>query len=447
MAIFDYEGYGAGATGGAGGTVYTVSTWADMKTRLEQSGARIIRFSGDITATSQANITNDNFTLEVLEGKYGQIITDGTLINSPIKVACDNFIISRIASRRDPSSTTNSVGDCINFNGASNGMITRCSLFWGNDECVDVWDESHDLTFQWCIIAEPLKDPYSTGSTALGMLIGSPTNKSYNVSIHHNLFAHYTSRGPRLADADSCEVICNVMYDSANHPTQAASTATNCDFVKNYKVVGPNDGSSYVLQIDSTDTYYTGNDSTDVLDNEASGSSQASVASRQNAPSVTVTEEATAQAAYAVVLANAGTGDVTDQRIIQEVINRNGTIIDQPEDAGGWDDITNELSFKITSLKTSVATPESQVAIVEFYDAGSLVHTDSLDFIIDFTNTKWTAFRYWLNKFVGNNASLLVAPETNKVDTNLSTDTDNPNGWLDDEGMLAMQGDRLNQES
>jgi len=445
MAIFDFEGYGAGATGGEGGTVYTVSTWADMKTRLEQSGARIIRFSGDITATSQANITNDNFTLEVLPGLFGQIITDGTLIDSPIKVACDNFIIRRVASRRDPSSTQNSTGDCINFNGASNGMITQCSFYWGNDECVDVWASSSNLTFQWCVIAEPLADPYATGSTALGFLVG---NNSSNVSIHHCLIAHYTTRGPRFVDVDSCEAVCNVMYNISNHPGQSASTATNIDFVKCYKVVGPDDGSSYVLQVDSTDTYYTGNDSTDVGDTEVSGSSQSSEASRQNSPSTPVTEEATAQDAYLVVIANAGTGDITDQRIIQDVVNRTGAIIDQPEDAGGWDDISNDLSFKLTSVETTTDfAVECTNFRVAFYEAGTLVHTH--DFFVRYADDSdpWANIRGTINRFIARNPSLVTGSETSSLDDDTATDTDDPFGYLADEGIIAMQGERLNQVS
>lgn len=451
MGIFDFEGFGASVTGGAGGTVYTPSTWADMKTALEASGTRIIRFSGDITATSQANVSNDNFTLEVPEGQYGQIITDGTIQTSSIRITCNNFIIRRVAFRNDPSSTTNSTGDCLNLNGATNGMITRCSFFWSNDEELDFWDETHDITVQWCIFAEPLDDPYTTTPHAFCFLIGSPTNQSYNISVHHNLFASYRSRGPRFADADTSENICNVMYNSIGHATDTDAVSTNVDLVKNLKVPGPDDSNSYVLQISSMDSYYSGNDSTDAAETEVSGSSQASVGARQNSPATPVTEESDAFEVRLVVLANAGTGDVSDQRIIQDVINGTGAVIDQPEDAadGGWQDLSNDLSFNITSIETTVGTPEMAVVTADFYEAGTKVHTEDFRFMLDSTNTKWTAFRAMLDRFIAANSSgLLTGSTTTRTDA-ISTDTDDPDGWLADDGMIAMTsgGGRLMQTS
>jgi len=239
------------------------------------------------------------------------------------------------------------------------------------------------------------------------------------------------------------------MYNQSNHPTQAASTATNIDMIKNYKKWGPvNSGFAYVLQIDTTDCYYTGNDSSEAGDSEASGSSQSSVMSRQNLPSTPVTEEATAQDAYLVVIANAGTGDITDQRIIQDVVNGTGAIIDQPEDAGGWDDISNDLSFKITSVETTTAfAVECTKSRVEFYEAGTLVHTH--DFFVRYADDSdpWANIRGTINRFIARNPSLVTGSETSSLDDDTATDTDDPFGYLADEGIIALQGDRLNQVS
>jgi len=91
-----------------------------------------------------------------------------------------------------------------------NVVLDHNSFSWATDEVVEIWFDAHDITLSWNIIAEGLHNANNmSGPAGRGMLVG---RDSYNISIHHNLFAHNFQRNPSIANKGTNDVVNNVIY-------------------------------------------------------------------------------------------------------------------------------------------------------------------------------------------------------------------------------------------
>jgi hypothetical protein len=128
---------------------------------------------------------------------------------------------------------------------ATDVILDHCSLSWGHDACIDIWNTDR-VTVQWCIVSEGLLS-HSTGS-----LIRNTSDRSPgHVTLHHNLWAHNHSRSPWAQDNVNVEIINNVMYNWQSFATytgsynQSGSSTSFIGNVKanvsgNYYISGPN---------------------------------------------------------------------------------------------------------------------------------------------------------------------------------------------------------------
>src|SRR6185436_10943039 len=96
----------------------------------------------------------------------------------------------------------------------------------------------HAVTIQWSIISEGLhhsihvdEGASDVDSHSMGMLLGQA---GYNVTIHHNLFAHNWGRNPRVSGIDRLEIVNNLIYGWDNAAVEFSDDRSTVQIVNNY---------------------------------------------------------------------------------------------------------------------------------------------------------------------------------------------------------------------
>lgn len=350
------EGYGRLATGGRGGQVIKVSNLNDsgsgsLRAAVEASGPRIVVFEtgGTITLNSTLEIDNGDITIA------GQTAPgDGIVIRRyPLRVNADNVIIRgiRVWLGEDVRSDNDAaaIGPRVH-----NLIIDHSVILWGIDENIGLngaYGEISDVTISWSIIAEGLQNSvHSEGAHSRGSLNRGASNISYI----KNVFAHNHTRNPRFArDNVTGEIINNLVYNFGSEAMQSAGD-NQTSWIGNHIIGGTNSGRGNGLEADSpssnTQIYVENNIGPGRSSNSESewaivscdgcGSDNGESAYRAMSPPVPLSGaiELPVESVQDTVLAYVGAfpRDVHTQRIIDDVRNNSGAIIDSPEDVGGY---------------------------------------------------------------------------------------------------------------
>lgn len=332
------EGAGAYSVGGRGGQVIKVVNLNDdgqgsLRQAVTTAGPRIIVFevSGNIILRSRLSIKEPFITIA------GQTAPgDGiALVGEQVTVDTHDVIIRYLRFRA--TDLADKEVDALNDGyGHYKSIIDHCSISWGIDETLSCY-RGHDITIQWCMITESFYNSiHSKGYHGYGGIWGGT-----NVSCHHNLIAHHSSRTPRFAADSSIDHRNNVVYNWGFNSAYGGERS-NMNIVNNYYKYGPATQSSKwhrIFQASDADSkaYVDGNyvygSSTITNDNWAGGvqyhaSGNATEATlRVYSPFVSAAVTTTsAQQAYADVLAGAGPSypglDAIDSRIMDEVKTR-----------------------------------------------------------------------------------------------------------------------------
>jgi hypothetical protein len=243
--------------------------------------------------------------------------------------------------------------------GNKNLIIDHCSISWSSDEACTVY-RGDSVTLQWNFITEPLNYSYhfETGDADFERHGYGGIWGSRHGSFHHNLFAHCQSRNPRFAGSstypagvfETCDFHNNVIYNWGLY-TVYGGEGGRYNLVNNYYKYGPStgNGTKYrIVNIDSSATlayaqyYLSGNyvdgSPTNTANNwlgvamkigKLADTGKSQVAVPFVLPALS-TEPAAA--AYLSVLEKGGAilplRDTLDQRIVENVRNRTGRIID-----------------------------------------------------------------------------------------------------------------------
>ena len=370
-------------------TIYVVNTLSDanvvgtLRYAATHVGplSRIIIFkvAGTIHLTSALKFSVANTTIAG-QTAPGQGIC---LADYPVQVNANNVIVRYIRFRmgdknQNPTGTfTVGSGNDDAFDDASHNhnhiIIDHCTMSWSDDEACTFYG-GDSLTLQWNIISEPLNYSYHLESGDLdyehhgyGGIWGGQ-----HASFHHNLFAHCQGRVPRfdgvrnlgaVVGNENADFRNNVLYDWGGYDTNGGEGG-NYNIINNFYKWGPSTsiGSSSGVKITSEivnpykqtsapilpyGKYYMDGNFVDSLpgipsvnttDNwhgaAMSGGSYADTSSAKVTVPFVMTPVATQlpAAAYTSVLTSAGCSlpgrDTLDQRIVKNVINRTGKIID-----------------------------------------------------------------------------------------------------------------------
>lgn len=357
------EGFGRYSVGGRGGTVYEVTNLDDsgpgsLREAVEANGPRIVvfRVSGTIGLQSPLIVDNPYITIAGQTAPGGGIC----LKNYEFQISTDHVIVRYMRFRLG---NNRAVGDAMWARKGRNIIIDHCSASWGADETLSVVTHTKELdnvTVQWCMITESL----NYANHGYGSLIRGCYGNRY--TFHHNLYAHHRGRSPRPGNynsytVDSCGLIFdfryNVIYNwDGSYAGYNADTnsVTKMNFVGNYYKEGPDSTDNYAFREKCTYSraYFSDNWMNGSCPKEPwslvefDGFSKAEKAVyKQSSPIPVESEVATGNVltAYKKVLADAGATvpkrDAVDARVINDVINGTGGIINDEDEVGGWPEL------------------------------------------------------------------------------------------------------------
>lgn len=358
------EGFGAATPGGRGGDVYFVTTLADylpgkedpipgsFRAAAEASGPRYILFrtSGTIDLKADLWIRQPYLTVA------GQTAPgDGIAFRDYQVVLATHDVILRHLRFRS-GDRTKKEQMAVGVFGGNNSIIDHCSMSWAIDEVMSSFGDVHNLTVQWSVVAEGLSRSFHPkGEHSKGSILGGDGG----ISIHHSIYAHNAARNPRV-NAIVLDFRNNIVYNWGYRGGYTSGGPAFINYVNNFFQAGPDTRDSVRTTVfepadDVPRLYFNGN----VL---AGGDAESrdnrllirtprgweddhfraliSVDIPFDAPAVATDS---AEVARERVLAGAGATlprrDRADMRLMEEIRNGTGRIIDSPADVGGWPEL------------------------------------------------------------------------------------------------------------
>jgi pectate lyase len=349
------EGFGAGATGGRGGEVYFVTNLSDsgegsLRDAVSKPNRTVIfRVSGTIELQSRIQIGQPNITVA------GQTAPgDGICLRGHELFIRDteNVIVRFIRSR--PGDETKSEHDAITIWNCKNVIVDHCSMSWSTDSLNDVVKKTGNVTVQWCILSEPLNNSVHVKG-AHGYGTGWDGRINGGGSFHHNLIAHCNSRAPRIGylkeGRGQIDVRNNVIYNTGDGGAYGGET-DDFNYIGNYYRPGPSTkAKDVVFDIWAEDSrmFVSGNfiEGFDAINNDnrlgvkfKKGSAECLVEKPFAAAPV---KTHSAKEAFELVTQLAGAvlpaRDAVDQRILNDVKNGTGKIINSQSEVGGWPEL------------------------------------------------------------------------------------------------------------
>lgn len=223
------EGFGALATGGRGGEIVHVTTLADagpgsLREAVSKPG-RIVVFdlAGVIKLESNLEVQDNISILGQTAPGEGICIYNRTTSFSNHK----NVIVRYIRFREGIAGDS---GKCsVNLSTGSNMIFDHCSIQWGRWDSLGCTVQSHDITFQHCIIGEAI-DPQRFGA-----LVDSVEN----ITISHTLWTNNQSRNPKVKG--TIQYINNVVYNWGVTGLAGGHSGAehSLDAINNYYIAGP----------------------------------------------------------------------------------------------------------------------------------------------------------------------------------------------------------------
>jgi len=367
IAFPEAEGFGKYATGGRGGKVLIVTNLDDdgegsLRQAVNAKEPRIIVFavSGTIHLLSPLLIRGDVTIAGQTAPGDGICIADHPVILKGNNVII-RFLRFRMGDRYQDKGKVHGGGhdDALNVYKRSNIIIDHCSVSWSTDECFSAYN-GDSTTLQWNLVSEPLNYSYhfeegdkDFENHGYGGIWGGR-----RLSAHHNLFAHCTSRTPRFdgirnSPEEFVDFRNNVIYNWGGNNVYGGEGG-RYNIINNYYKPGPSTNRSSRSRIVSPNkdvnksigfgkfhvkgNLMVGNAELTAdnhkgvhMGNGGSDTDKLHALANDEFPAELISTQPTAKA-YELVLEQAGcvfpARDTLDQRIVNDVKNETGRIID-----------------------------------------------------------------------------------------------------------------------
>ncbi|UUZ85201.1 pectate lyase [Paenibacillus sp. P26] len=362
------EGGAMYATGGRGKAVYEVTTledYAPSKGEAPVPGSFrdavsrpdrtiVFRVSGNIELKERLSISQPNLTIAGQTAPGDGIALSGWWVN----IGGTNTIVRYIRFRGGISA----LGDTADIAG-DNIIVDHCSFSWSTDETLSL-KEHKNITVQWSIISDSLNQSiHGKGAHGYGGIWGGT-----NVTYHHNLIVNHSSRNPRFdrqAKPDlyptKIDYRNNVVYNWGFNSAYGGEQATAINMINNYYKPGPSTFNGVRTRIvnpssQTAGTWYIDGNMIEGYPEHSADNWWKSVQPDYGLDSVIRLDKPavlpdsadpiggpvmtdTAAAAYEKVLQSAGAvlpkRDSLDARIISDVKNGKGKIVNTIESDGG----------------------------------------------------------------------------------------------------------------
>jgi len=347
-------GFGTTTPAGRGGTVYRVTNLNDngtgsLRAALQASGPRVVVFevSGTIALSSKLTVNNPYLTVAGQTAPAPGIL----LRNYGISIRTHDVLVQHLRIRvGNLGSAGNNDAWEVLGPGGYNIVGDHLSLSWAQDENASTWYGGvHDVTVTNSIISEALRG----AEDGLGMLVGDSTK---NYAVINSLMASNQERNPYFKGGTTGISANNVVYNWGGN--QAAYTAddygsgpSQIAVVGNVFIRGPSTAAGRPIQLYSSakpgSKLYVADNSdgrgaappSDAWSLVRNDYGSAGVASSAPVWPSGFTPRANSQV-YSYVLANAGawpaSRDAVDARVVGNVKNGNGSVINSQADVGGW---------------------------------------------------------------------------------------------------------------
>ncbi|HEX2861091.1 MAG TPA: hypothetical protein VHN79_05605 [Lacunisphaera sp.] len=356
------EGFGATTPGGRGGKVIFVTNLNDsgpgsFREACLAAGPRIVvfRVSGTIALQSDLTVTEPFVTIA------GQTAPgDGICLrDATFGIATHDVVVRHLRSRLgDEAKRQADAFDLLN--GARNLVLDHISATWSVDEALSLSGNTQNITIQWCLIGEALRDSiHAKGAHGFGTL----ARANGPVTFHHNLWIHNDARNPRLGDNygrgpnfPTFDVRNNVIYNYGGTASGLTQGILKVNYVANYIRPGPSSRAKTPISVGPNrseldffirDNVVDGNEEL-TRDNagffnliEADGKRVVRTVDRAFAAPPVTTSAATEALEH--VLAQVGASlpkrDAVDARLVGHVRTRTGALINSQADVGGWPEL------------------------------------------------------------------------------------------------------------
>ncbi|RAQ97777.1 hypothetical protein A4R35_19715 [Thermogemmatispora tikiterensis] len=234
-------GYGAGTTGGAGGSVTTVSTLSALQNAVKGSSPKIVYVSGTITGDTDVDVGSNTSIIGV--GSTASLVGISLSIKDVSNVIIRNLSISFVRADGNTS------GDAIHIEHSQYIWVDHNNLFSDMDHGKDYYDGLIDITHAADYITvswNRLHDHYKVSLVGHSDSNAAEDTGHLHVTYHHNWFYNVNSRLPSLRFGTGH--IYNNYYqnvdDSAIHSRMGAQVLVENNVFRNVDVALTTTGDS-----------------------------------------------------------------------------------------------------------------------------------------------------------------------------------------------------------